>query len=150
MLCSSPLCCWCGIWLQWWRLKWQITARLVSWQWVHWHGPRWKKEVSVANLMELTAERYFLCRCTCFELQVSCCHSTLPCNWFALSRGGGSNIGCRCWRLVLSSVYWFLGHRLVELKRAEFFLFFSLFLQDQIRNASTMNHRNGQLVISIL
>lgn len=43
ILCSSPLCCWHGIWLQWWRLKQQITARSVSWQWVH-RWPSRKKE----------------------------------------------------------------------------------------------------------
>lgn len=83
-----------------------------------------KKKVSVADLMELTTEKYFLCRYTCFVLLVFCCHSTLPCNWFSWSRGGGSNIGCRCWRLVRASFYWFLR---AQIGWPEKFLFFLLF-----------------------
>jgi len=68
-----------------------------------------EKRGLVPDLMLLTAEGHFLCRCTCFVLLVSCCHSTLSCGWFVWSRGGSSNIACRCCRLVLASFHWFLG-----------------------------------------
>lgn len=44
-----------------------------------------------------------------FVLLVSCCRSTLSCEWLASSKVGRGSTGCSCWRLVLTPVPWFLG-----------------------------------------
>jgi len=116
-----------------------------------------RRESKVTWFDGVKAEVMFLCRCTYFVLLVSCCRSTLLCDWFTSSRVVRGSIGCSCWRLVLTPVHWFLeGTDYSRIKTCwAFSSFFSLYISTGPKKKciNYMNYMRApeedQLVINI-